>query len=142
MKNPLPISDVMTPCPYSIEASSTLSDALDFFATRDVRHLPVVDDGEVIGMLCKRDAQLSYELCEKIGQCPAAVRDIGLSKPYIISADVDVAEAAREMSNMRENCALVADDDGGFVGIFTTTDACRLLHLVIEESRSLENNTS
>ena len=47
--------DLMTPEPVRLRADSTLGEALGLLALADVRHLPVVDDGDVIGMLSERD---------------------------------------------------------------------------------------
>ena len=50
-----PVSAVMTSEPLTIEAESPWSDALDRMSERRIRHLPVVADGALVGVLSMRD---------------------------------------------------------------------------------------
>lgn len=126
------VSDVMTPCPYRTTTDATVNEALEKMLLRNVRHLPVIEDGRLIGVFSERDARVSLAISinTNITECVGTVcaRD-----PYICQADDDVSLVAREMAERRIDCALVADEQGNFVGIFTTTDACRLIHLILEE---------
>src|SRR5690606_2550104 len=47
--------DLVTADPLTIEADATVGDALDMLWSLDVRHLPVVRGGKVVGMLSDRD---------------------------------------------------------------------------------------
>ena len=49
------VRDIMTKRPTCIQAHQTLREAMQLLAELDVRHLPVIDDGEVVGMLSDRD---------------------------------------------------------------------------------------
>jgi len=128
------MADVMTACPYNIDASSSIEQSLRTMQTREIRHLPVVERGALLGILSERDIRLSMVVCGATGFCPTA-SDLCFKEPYVVRDDDEVAEIALEMSQKKIDCALVADKDGNFVGIFTTTDACRLLHLVLEEEK-------
>ncbi|MCB0358189.1 MAG: CBS domain-containing protein [Bdellovibrionales bacterium] len=129
------IQSIMTPCPYKITAGTSLADALALMDERDIRHLPVVSEDEVIGVLRKDQAQLAMLVCEMTKHCPTA-EVVCEKEPFVVSVDADVAEVAHEMAGKKVDCALVTDSDDSFVGIFTTTDACRLIYLVLSESDS------
>ena len=46
-----PMSRVMTPQPTTITSATTIDEVMEMFTTRRFRHLPVVDDGRLVGMV-------------------------------------------------------------------------------------------
>ncbi|MGR0184210.1 CBS domain-containing protein [Azospirillum aestuarii] len=50
-----PLSAVMTPCPVTVGHDVTVGEALRRMADHGLRHLPVVRDGHVIGVVSMRD---------------------------------------------------------------------------------------
>lgn len=50
-----PVAHVMTHDPVTIEASTTVEEVLDQHCGKDFRHLPVMDEGRLAGMLSLRD---------------------------------------------------------------------------------------
>ena len=50
-----PLSQVMTENPDTIDASATALDALKAMNERGYRHLPVMDEGRVVGVVSTRD---------------------------------------------------------------------------------------
>lgn len=50
-----PISDLMTPNVFTITSSMTTKDCLELMSEKHIRHLPVVDDGKVSGILSVGD---------------------------------------------------------------------------------------
>lgn len=123
------ISDVMTPCPYKIEPSATVGEAANKMALRNIRHLPVVDGPTLVGVVSLRELELAMALGSE-GQLVASVCS---RSPMICPADLDIAEVARQMADRKVDCALIAGEDESLLGIFTTTDACRLIHLILDE---------
>src|SRR2546423_1655248 len=53
--------DIMTPKPVTVDSTSTVQDAADLMVAADVRHLPVVTHGTLVGMISDRDLR-SYVL--------------------------------------------------------------------------------
>jgi CBS domain-containing protein len=49
------ISEVMTPNVYTVESKMTSKDCMEIMNARKFRHLPVVDDGQVSGVLSVGD---------------------------------------------------------------------------------------
>lgn len=49
------LSAVMTPCPVTTSPGTAVADALRCMATNALRHLPVVEDGRVVGIVSMRD---------------------------------------------------------------------------------------
>ena len=57
-----PVSAIMTPDPLTVEASGKLADAFKLMVDRDIHHLPVLQDGKVIGMMLKGDVPTDYRM--------------------------------------------------------------------------------
>lgn len=49
------VSFVMTQDPVSIDSSTTLEEILETHGGKEFRHLPVVDEGRIVGMISFRD---------------------------------------------------------------------------------------
>ncbi len=45
------ISDVMTPKPYTVTPDTTIEQCMSLMAEKRIRHLPVVDGGELLGII-------------------------------------------------------------------------------------------
>jgi len=50
-----PVGQVMTPRPLTIGSGDNILDAAQLMAARKLRHLPVVEDGNLIGIVSMRD---------------------------------------------------------------------------------------
>lgn len=50
-----PVSAVMTRAVLTVAPDTSIAEAAQHMATRWIRHLPVVGDGELLGMLSQRD---------------------------------------------------------------------------------------
>jgi acetoin utilization protein AcuB len=49
------VREIMTPQPYAVEVTETVGDLMNKLAEADVRHLPVVDQGSLVGIVSDRD---------------------------------------------------------------------------------------
>lgn len=61
------LADVMTPRPITIAPDKTFGQALALMHERSIRHVPVVDNGHVVGVVTARDAldpDLEEFVCE------------------------------------------------------------------------------
>lgn len=131
------VQDVMTPCPHYIDSRASLDDALKKMKLQQVRHLPVVDNGSLVGVLSERDVLLSQFVCKTTNYCPNA-GEVCVGEVYTVRGETDIAEVALEMSERKQDCAIVCDQSDNVIGIFTTTDACRLVHLVMQDNKSIK----
>jgi CBS domain-containing protein len=57
------VGDIATDQPYYVHPEQNLDEALELMAYRKVRRLPVVDDGQLVGMLAQAD--VVHEVKEK-----------------------------------------------------------------------------
>ncbi len=125
-----PIERFMTPDPVCIGRHDLLSTATAQMRARGFRHLPVVDHGKLVGIVSQRDLALAVSLPS---EDPSAEQvDEAMSKDvYVVPPDRPVGEVAAKMVECKYGCTVVARDDR-VVGIFTTTDALRVLVGIVE----------
>lgn len=126
------VDRVMHPVPYSIGLNQTLAKAKDVMKEHNVRHLPVLDSGNVVGVLTDRDIQFAIAV-DKADPTNLLVKDCYTTDPYLVEAGTSVSEVARTMSHGHLGCAIIVEKNK-LKGIFTSVDACRLLSEVLSES--------
>jgi acetoin utilization protein AcuB len=116
--------------PVSVDENDSMKKAMDLLRERDIRHLPVLKDGEkLVGILTERDIKQAspspataleireiYYLLDKV-----KVRQIMTRRPYTISSTAPIEEAALIMREKKIGCLPVVDA-GRVVGILTETD--------------------
>jgi acetoin utilization protein AcuB len=125
MNSNLMIKTVMHPLPHSIGAGQTIATARDMMTEHNIRHLPVLEGGTLIGILTDRDIHFACAV-DKVPADQIIVRDCFTPEPYIVEGETLVTEVAKTMAHQHIGCTLIVEK-GKLIGIFTTVDACRLL---------------
>lgn len=124
----------MTQKPISIDPDASYPQAINVIRRNKIRHLPVVDDGRLVGIIVEKDllsnqpspaTTLSvyeiYSLLETL-----RVRQM-MSRPVItVEGDCPIEEAARIMVDNKISCLPVMDGSR-LVGIITETDIFKVL---------------
>lgn len=124
---PMPhIDAVMTPFPYTIEASRTIEDARAIMEGQRVRHLPVTSEGSLVGILSDRDLKLAFALSTTAPAAePLHVGDVCNLEAYVVEHNTPLDRVIFQMTESRIGSALVTRG-GKLVGILTSTDVYRL----------------
>ncbi len=123
-KAPL-VRDCMTHLPVEAESCQTVADAKNLMTAGNIRHLPVMNGARLHGLISERDL-LTARLRHGKALDNKPLEEICQSDILTVSPVADISEVARKMLDRQVDCAVVVD--GGFVvGMFTTTDALRLL---------------
>lgn len=124
MKIPV-IGELMTPGPVSIAGSKTVRQAKLLMSSKSIRHLPVIEEGRLEGILSDRDIKMAQAVSKNPGfDDKCLVREICTPDPYVVSHDTPADEVLQEMQKKKLGSVLVTRDER-LVGIFTMTDACR-----------------
>ncbi len=123
MKAVPPICKFMTPAPHTIAQDATIADAFSQMAKLRIRHLPVLVDGRLVGVLSERDVHLVRSLTD-LDSSKIRVADAMTTTPFTVSPSESCDRVAGEMANQRYGCAIVMDGDA-VVGVVTTVDICR-----------------
>lgn len=130
------IRDVMTPLPLTIDIEQTLAEAQSRMQKLEVRHLPVLAGERVVGLLSEKDVALAASL--GMGLDEVSVGAAMSAGPFIVRPDEELDVVLRVMAEQRLGSAVIMHDDR-VVGVFTNTDALRLLsHIVKYTGASLQ----
>ena len=121
----LTVQDVMTAQPITIGRGQSLEVAHQMMRENHCRHLPVLEHGELIGVLSQRDL---YFL-ESLGRADLEhdkIDDAMTQDSYSVPPDAPLERVAAEMAEHRYGCAVVMERER-VIGIFTATDALRVV---------------
>lgn len=133
MRHMPPVVAMMTPFPFAVAVDATIAEARELMHAKGIRHLPVIEQGRLRGIVTDRDVKLA--LGPDFGNPPERellVRDVLVEDAYTVDAHAPLDEVAAHMAERHIGSALVTRD-GRLCGVFTATDACRTLALVLRE---------
>lgn len=119
------IQKYMTTSPHSIGADQTLAKAHEMMRAHDIRHLPVLSGGHIVGMITDRDLHL-VEAMEGVDVQVVKVDDAMATNVYSVAPETALDEVVGTMGQKKYGSAVVMQN-GKVVGIFTTVDLCHAL---------------
>lgn len=125
------IKDVMTLFPHTIGDDQPLEAAKLEMARHNIRHLPVLHGGWCVGLISDRDIKLAYAV-EPDKASQLKIKDACAGEVYTVKTGEPLSTVAAHMAEVGIGSAVVFDDREKVVGIFTVTDACRILSEVLE----------
>ena len=133
---PLTVEHYMTRVLVVVGREETIAEATRRMRLHEVRHLPVVEGGKVVGIITQRDIHLIQSLCAAEPH-ETLVEEAMVHDVYAIEAEDDLRRVAAHMAEHRLGSAVVAHN-GKLLGIFTATDALRALAAVLTEMESVD----
>lgn len=106
----------------AIPATTTLQDAYRTMREKGIRHLPILDGQELVGVVTDRDLRLATSTLAPTPFPPdSAVSTIMSRSPVTAAAWDPVEDAARAMRERKIGCLPVLED-GKLIGIITGVD--------------------
>lgn len=125
------IGDRMKTALETVSPQETVIEAQRLMQEKGVRHLPVVEDGRLVGIVSDRDMRdampsvlldemTSQQMHAKIGGVP--VSEIMTRDPETISAAHTLQDALLVMHHKKVGAFPVVDEEGRLVGIISTRD--------------------
>lgn len=122
------ISEVMTKMPRCIESHQPLKTAVKWMDELKVRHLPVREAGKIVGIVSDRDLGLMAEMADAgRGERECKIEDAMTSAVLTVFETQTVKDVTAKMLAHRVGSAIVTDNAGDVTGIFTDTDALKIL---------------
>lgn len=117
------VRDRMSAPPVTIAPGASVQEALTLMREYNVRHLPVLDDGRLVGLVNDIELRTAYfpSLLEEL-----SVADLMNREPVTIQAGDTVYQAARLIHNFRLTGLPVLDGEA-LVGVITLADILRVL---------------
>ena len=119
------IQRFMTTTPHLAGPDETVASAHGLMQERGFRHLPVVRDGALLGVVAESDLR-TVESLEGVDPEEILLADVMQLAPYRVRPEAPLDEVVLEMAEHRYGSAIVVDNEK-VVGIFTAIDGLRAL---------------
>lgn len=116
------------------------TDVMEIFKlmkSKKIRHLPVVNNGESVGIISDRDVQFVQASGDTF---KLTAKDIMTKDPYSVDTMTSVAHVVNIMSQKKISSVLIHDTNKKVVGIFTSTDALNILTEHYKNARESNNS--
>ncbi len=134
--------DLMTPDPLTVAPQASIAEVWDLMREVDVRHVPVVQGGALVGMLSDRDlARVDVVRLLKVEGADALRQELATPIVQVMTSDVIAVEPDTEVGDV---IALLIDHKIGalpvvetgtreVLGIISYVDVLRALQGLLEE---------
>ncbi|PRP96756.1 inosine 5'-monophosphate dehydrogenase [Enhygromyxa salina] len=119
------IGECMTKNPVTIPADLSLGDAAARMFDHGIRHLPVIDQGHVVGLVSERDLALVTGI-PGVDKDRVEVTEAMSPHPYIVAPSTPLAQVVAVMHERKLGTAVVMEE-GEMRGIFSVVDALEVL---------------
>jgi acetoin utilization protein AcuB len=127
----LTIRSYMSPAPITIGVEQPVATARTLMQEHQIRHLPVLSAGQVVGVVSERDLRLVSEVTRDKW---LAIEEVMTPDPLTLSPDTALEWVAMDMARNKYGCAILVEH-GRPVGVFTTVDALRALQDLLARAR-------
>ncbi len=125
------IKVAMTPFPFFVEIDAPIADARAMMREHEIHHLPVTEDGALVGVLSERDVRL-LEVSRRGRADLGSVRDACVRDVYVVDVDTPLDEVLEHLSESHVGSALVVKN-AKLAGILTSGDVCRVLADLLQQ---------
>ena len=129
------VENWMNPNVITVDADDSMLDATKILKEHDIRHLPVLEKGKLVGVITDRDLKRAspsdattleaHELLYLIATIK--VREIMTKNPITVPYNYTIEEAAEILLQAKISGMPVVDKDGDVIGTITQTDLFKVL---------------
>lgn len=127
------ISECMTRDPITIPSDLSLADASLRMYDYGIRHLPVMDQGHVAGIVSERDIAMITGI-PGVDKNRVQVVEAMVPHPYIVGPDTSLLEVCSAMLEHKMGTAVIMEN-GKLLGIFSVVDALAQLVAMLGHDR-------
>jgi len=129
------VENWMNPNVITVDADDSMLDATKLLKEHNIRHLPVLEKGKLVGVITDRDLKRAsasdattleaHELLYLIANIK--VREIMTRNPITVPYNYTIEEAAEILLQAKISGMPVVDKDGDVIGTITQTDLFKVL---------------
>lgn len=130
MKSVPTIEKFMTTAPHTIGSDQSLAKAEKMMNEYQIRHLPVLEAGKLVGILSDRDVKM-VESFKDVNPETVAISEACNEDVYMVSPKAPLNEVCAEMAMHKYGSVLVVDNHK-LVGIFTWVDALKAFNELLD----------
>lgn len=141
----LRVRDIMISPVIVVSPDTSLPTANALMRDKCIRHLPVVENGRLVGIISRgdlREASVtagintdSYELQFMLSRL--SLGKLMSRKVYTVTPEAPIVHAAELMTDHKIACLPVVDESGGVIGIVTESDLLRMLVIKLREAEAM-----
>ena len=117
------VREAMTPSPTTIDAQASAVDAARLMASQDVGSLPVLEGGNLVGMVTDRDLVL-HVLAKDVDPHQTTIATVCSENPVVVGPEDSLDEALQRMAREQIRRLPVVDEKR-LVGILAQADVSR-----------------
>ncbi len=129
------VKDWMSSPPITIDANATLPEACELLRKHQIRRLPVLQNGKLVGIVTRGDlrgAQPSEATTLSVWElntllAKLKIKEIMSPDPITIREDATIRDAAQLMIDYKVSGLPVVDKQGDLVGMITESDIFRMV---------------
>jgi len=126
------VREIMMGSPVTLKPDDTLDLANDVIALGRIRHIPVVDDGRLVGIITERDligaaASQIFGLKQKNKSAllkSVLIKEVMKKRVLTAAPETPIKDVAHLMAEKKIGCLPIVSA-GALVGLVTTTDILR-----------------
>ena len=118
------IDEFTSLCTHHGNPEQTAMAAMRQMKEHNIRHLPIIEDGEIKGIVTDRELNLVINSPENR---ELKAKEIMIEEPYIVQAGTSLRNVVFEMSRKKIGSAIIENFEGDKIGIFTSIDALNAL---------------
>jgi len=139
----LTVGDLMTRDVVTLEETDSLVRVDDLLKLNHIRHLPVVREGRLVGLVSHRDLiramarQFATRNLDPISVANIMSRDVEMVRP-----DLPVRDAIYNLLDHRFGCLPVVDRDRRLVGIITEADFMRMAARLLDSAAARADDSA
>ena len=124
----IPIVQVMTPDPATISPQSSVAEARRLLNSNVINHLPVIEDGRLVGIVSSSDFLKLHLLDGKLAiVSDATVNQIMETNVIVVNKNATLGDAAEKLSVGGFHALPVIDRKRRLVGMVTSSDLIGVL---------------
>lgn len=128
------VREIMIASPVTLKPNDSLKLASELISLARLRHIPIVDNGKLLGVVSERDlmARAAERIFNPKSRSRSALLNVVMLKEVMqrrvitVEPETSIQEAAHLMAERKIGCLPVLND-GNLVGLVTTTDMLRYI---------------
>ena len=114
------VKEYMTANPIYLNPDEDVTKAFNTLLENRVRQAPVVDNGELVGMVSDRDLRMA--MVQNLKMNKLTVGFIMTKDPVTVTEDCKMTDASKILGVGKFNAIPVLEESGKLTGIISTTD--------------------
>lgn len=113
------VGDWMVRDVVSVSQDHTIQDCVDLMKKHSIRHLPVLENGRLVGLVTEGDLRQVFlaSLIEEL-----SIRDVMINDPITVTPDTEIEDAAKVIFYNKIGGLPVVDEQEKLQGIITVAD--------------------